>query len=87
MKGVDIIKTKSKQRPKSRGFGFVEFTSAEHAEAARTALDGTNLDGREIRVREASAKRSGEAEFLSAYGQSKRKPRDDDRRGGGGRRW
>ena len=35
---------------RSRGFGFVTFTEDESADAAKTALDGTELDGRTIRV-------------------------------------
>ena len=35
---------------KSRGFGFVEFESIEDASAAKEAMDGAELDGREIKV-------------------------------------
>jgi cold-inducible RNA-binding protein len=35
---------------RSRGFGFVEMATAEEAGAAVTRLDGTELDGRRIRV-------------------------------------
>jgi heterogeneous nuclear ribonucleoprotein A1/A3 len=38
---------------RSRGFGFVTFTDSEAADAAIAALDGTDLDGRAIRVNEA----------------------------------
>ncbi len=37
----------------SRGFGFVEMTSAEEANAAITALNGTELGGRTLTVNEA----------------------------------
>ena len=33
-----------------RGFAFVRFYDKQHAEAARDALDGVLLDGRELRV-------------------------------------
>lgn len=38
---------------RSRGFGFVEYASAEEADAARQQMDGAFLDGRTIRVDEA----------------------------------
>jgi RNA recognition motif-containing protein len=38
---------------RSRGFGFVTFTAAEAADAAIAAMDGKELDGRQIRVNEA----------------------------------
>lgn len=37
----------------SKGFGFVEMTSADEADAAVRALDGTQQQGRAIRVNEA----------------------------------
>ena len=46
---------------RSRGFGFVEMSSAEEAKAAITALDGKEVDGRNLKVNEAKPqeKRSG----------------------------
>lgn len=38
---------------RSRGFGFVEMSSAEEAQQAIQMLDGKDLDGREIAVKEA----------------------------------
>ena len=38
---------------RSRGFGFVEMPSGEEAQAAMTALDGSDLDGRTLKVNEA----------------------------------
>lgn len=35
---------------RSRGFGFVEMASAENAKAAIDALNGTNVDGRDLTV-------------------------------------
>ncbi len=35
---------------RSRGFGFVEMATAEEAKAAVGALNGTELDGRRIKV-------------------------------------
>ena len=39
-----------------RGFGFVEMGSEDEAQAAIQALDGTSLDGRNIKVNEAQAR-------------------------------
>ncbi len=38
---------------RSKGFGFVEFESAEEAQAAIKALDGSDFGGRKIVVNEA----------------------------------
>ena len=38
---------------RSRGFGFVEMDSSDEAGAAISALDGAELDGRNLRVNEA----------------------------------
>ena len=38
---------------RSRGFGFVEMSSDDEARAAQNALDGQELDGRQLKVNEA----------------------------------
>ena len=38
---------------RSKGFGFVEMPNQAEGEAAISALDGTSLNGRDIRVNEA----------------------------------
>jgi RNA recognition motif-containing protein len=45
---VNLITDRDTGRPK--GFGFVEMGSAEDAQKAKSALDGTQLDGRAIKV-------------------------------------
>lgn len=45
---VTLITDRDSGRPK--GFGFVELGSAEEAQAAKAALDGTQLDGRALKV-------------------------------------
>ena len=55
----------------SRGFGFVEMASAEEAQKAMGALNGTQLDGRTLVVNEARP-------------QEKRMGGGGDRGGGGG---
>jgi len=44
---------------RSRGFGFVTFAEAADARAATEALDGSSLDGRNIKVNEAQARTGG----------------------------
>lgn len=44
---------------RSRGFGFVTFANADDAQAAIGQLDGTDLDGRTIRVNVAENKPRG----------------------------
>ncbi len=48
---VSIVTDRDTGRP--RGFGFVEMDSEADASAAISALDGTELDGRTLKVNEA----------------------------------
>ena len=41
---------------RSRGFGFVTFTQEEDAKKAISQMDGTSLDGKNIKVNEAQEK-------------------------------
>ena len=45
---VNIITDRQTGRPK--GFAFVEMSTPEEADAAKTALNGSDLDGRTINV-------------------------------------
>ncbi len=63
---VHVMMDRDTGRP--RGFGFVEMGSEEDAQTAIQALDGANLDGRNLRVNEAQ----------------ERKPRTGGGGGGGG---
>ena len=57
---VNIITDRQTGRPK--GFAFVEMSTPEAAEAAKVALNGTDLDGRSINVdsaREQEERRPG----------------------------
>ena len=57
---------------RSKGFGFVEMSNDSEAQAAIEALNGTDMDGRQIKVNEAKP----------------RAPRDNRGGGGGrGGRW
>ena len=51
VKEITIMTDRDTGRP--RGFGFVEMDSSQDAQAAITALDGAELDGRNIKVNEA----------------------------------
>ncbi|MBR59113.1 MAG: RNA-binding protein [Myxococcales bacterium] len=62
---------------RSRGFGFVTFEDAASASAAKEALNGSELDGRTIRVDEAVERRGG------GGGGGRGGPRGGD----GGNRW
>lgn len=42
----------------SRGFGFVEFSSADEARAAMSGLDGREVDGQALKVTEARPRKS-----------------------------
>jgi RNA recognition motif-containing protein len=44
---------------RSRGFGFVEFSTSEEGQAAMNELNGSSLDGREIVVNEARERGAG----------------------------
>jgi RNA recognition motif-containing protein len=44
---------------RSRGFGFVEMSTADEAEQAISQFNGKDLDGRQIRVEKASSPSRG----------------------------
>lgn len=50
---TDAVVVTDRDTGRSRGFGFVTFADAEAAQAAISALDGQQLDGRPLRVSEA----------------------------------
>ncbi len=41
---------------RSRGFGFIEMPDDSEAKAARDAINGTEIDGRSLKVNEARAR-------------------------------
>jgi cold-inducible RNA-binding protein len=58
---------------RSRGFGFVEMSTKEEAQAAISALDGKDVDGRNLKVNEAKPRENRSGGGGGGYG------------GGGGR--
>lgn len=67
----------------SKGFGFVEMTNDDEAQAAIKALDGTELDGRRIGV--SVAKPREERPSGGGYGNNGGGGFNRDNRGGGNR--
>ncbi|GAB2251747.1 hypothetical protein Droror1_Dr00004594 [Drosera rotundifolia] len=53
---IDAKVVFDRETNRSRGFGFVTFTSSEEASSAIQALDGQDLDGRRVRVSYATEK-------------------------------
>jgi RNA recognition motif-containing protein len=47
----------------SKGFGFVEFSSAEEARAAITGLDGRDINGQALKVSEAKPRNPATPRF------------------------
>lgn len=78
---VNIPTDRDTGRP--RGFAFVEMASASEANAAISALNGKELDGRQLRVNEAQPK----PERSGGGGGGGGRGRGGSGRGGGGSRW
>jgi RNA recognition motif-containing protein len=58
----DVVEAKvilDRDTARSRGFGFVTLSDAGSAEKAMQEMDGSTLDGRQIRVNEAQEKQRG----------------------------
>lgn len=70
---ASLVMDRETGRP--RGFGFVEFANDDQARAAITALDGKNVDGRDIKVNEAKPREAGGGGGRGGFGGG---------RGGGG---
>lgn len=72
----DSIVIKDRESGRSRGFGFVTFSSVEEADAAVAGMHNQDLDGRQIRVdkasepgaRDSSAPRGGRGSYRGGSG-------------------
>ncbi len=71
---------------RSKGFGFVEMSSDAEADAAKTALDGQDCDGRALKVNEAKppVNRGGGGGGRGGYGGGGGRGRGGGGGGGGG---
>ncbi len=70
-----------KETHKSRGFGFVEMSESADAKKAIDGLNGAQLDGKTLSVKEAEDRRGSGP---SGGGGGGFRPRDNNRGGGGG---
>jgi len=52
----DVAVINDRETGRSRGFGFVTFADRAEGETAMKEMDGTELDGRTVRVNEATAR-------------------------------
>lgn len=85
----EIVEAKvitDRETGRSRGFGFVTFVNDEGAASAISEMDGSQLDGRTIKVNEAEDKgpRGGGG---GGYGGKRGGGRGGRSGGGGGGRW
>jgi cold-inducible RNA-binding protein len=72
---INLITDRDSGRPK--GFGFIEMGSPEEAQAAKDALNGTEVDGRALNIDVAKEQAPRAPRSGGGYGGG----------GGGGKRW
>jgi len=56
---TDVHLVSDRQTGQPRGFGFVTMGTHEAAQAAMAGMNGSNLDGRDLRVNEAEERQGG----------------------------
>jgi len=67
---TDCIVMRDRESGKSRGFGFVTYSSEQEAESAINNMNNQPLDGRQIKVNFANARSSTTAPAYHSYGAS-----------------
>jgi RNA recognition motif-containing protein len=72
---------------RSKGFGFVEMSTDEEAQAAVKMLDGKEIDGRTVAVNEARPQENRERRPFGGGGNGGGDRGGRDHRGGGGNRY
>ena len=70
VESVAVITDRETGRP--RGFGFVEMEDASAADAAMRALDGSDFDGRNIKVNEAQERQRATGSSALGHGRFSR---------------
>ncbi len=64
---VDCVVITDKQTGRSKGFGFVTFSESDAASEAQDKMNGTDLDGRNIKVEHHQQGAKREGIFISFY--------------------
>ncbi len=80
---AQVITDRETQR--SKGFGFVEMGSEQEAQAAISALNGKDIDGRALTVNEARPQEPRSGGGGGGFGGQRRGPGGGGGGGGGGR--
>jgi RNA recognition motif-containing protein len=78
---ITVKLIKDKFTGEARGFGFVEMASAEEGQAAISALDNNNFEGRNLRVNEARPREERPREERGGNGGGGYRGGDDRPRG------
>ncbi len=77
---VEVKVVTDRETGRSRGFAFVAMDSAESAKKAMEGMDGTELDGRTLRVNEAEQRSGGGRGPGGGGGGGNRGPREQRNR-------